>query len=51
MIPVLDFWKMVDEALNDEDDTELMSVINSFTPEQWAAWAKEALNENEDQTG
>ena len=35
---------MIEEALNDHDSSELMSVINSFTPEQWEQIAK-ALQE------
>lgn len=31
---------MIEEALDQEDDSELMRVIMSFTPQQWLAIAK-----------
>lgn len=44
MIDVSEIGAQIEEALNDSDDTELMSVINSFTPEQWQAVAKALQN-------
>lgn len=31
--------RIIEEALNDHDDTELMSVLNSFTIAEWLAIA------------
>lgn len=39
MIDTVTLGRIIEEALNDSDDMELMSVITSFTPEEWEAIA------------